>query len=503
MIGILLGAAVLGGAAFGAIGIALTAICGLVGVQLGWLRPIPLLLLVVAASAGFWRAGALAATGGAPAWAETRHAFYASVSNSPISDGSNQKFVATLAPASRSEKQTAPGCVSGPILSRVGRGDRIYLVGDVRTASQVSPSYASFMDRRGCVVALTTYGFEVISRGTGLRATLDRVRERMSARVQRLIPGDAGALVSGLATGDDAALSDGTRQAFFTTGVSHITAVSGSNLALLVAFFTVAGGAAGWRRKFVWQLATVAVIWTYVVLIGLGASAFRAALVATLAIVALRLGRKPDLLTLSVLVAATEVMIRPADLNLLSFQLSTASAIGLLLALGAPTPASSLGWIARAAVGSASANLATAPFLLLTVGLPSPVRSILANLVIAPFVEVLFPLSAIISIVALVSRDGAAVLAPPVEVIARVSLEIVRRFAKAPGSTMPPGSLPLSRWALTVIVVLILGAFSQECRGGAYRLGRRWRAADPVWRRFAAGVVASAAAGAAMAMLIR
>jgi len=47
------------------------------------------------------------------------------------------------------------------------------------------------------------------------------------------VPGDAGVLLSGLVIGDDDAMSFETREQFYNLGMSHITAVSGSNLALL------------------------------------------------------------------------------------------------------------------------------------------------------------------------------------------------------------------------------------------------------------------------------
>jgi len=264
MIGILIGLAVLAGAAFGPAGIAIIAIFGLTGLQLGWLRPLPAILLVIVAAAGFARANGASTRPVIPSWTGTPHAFYATVSNSPASDGSARRFIAEVKPASRAATETAIACVSAPVAPRVARGDRLYFVADVRTEAQATPSFAAFMHRSGCSIAMTTYAIELLAPGSGLFPWLDRIRERMSERVQRAIPGDAGALVSGLATGDDAALSSGARNAFFGTGTSHVTAVSGSNLALFIAVFAMAGAAAGWLRTLVWQLATVSIIWLYV-----------------------------------------------------------------------------------------------------------------------------------------------------------------------------------------------------------------------------------------------
>src|SRR3712207_7452256 len=42
------------------------------------------------------------------------------------------------------------------------------------------------------------------------------------------------ALLAGLVTGDDAALSPARQESFLETGTTHLTAVSGSNLAILL-----------------------------------------------------------------------------------------------------------------------------------------------------------------------------------------------------------------------------------------------------------------------------
>lgn len=503
MIGILLGVAFLAGAAFGPASIAIASVAGLAGIQLGWLRPIPGLVLVLAALGGFLRVQGASVGLESPSWAGDYHAYYIDVLSSPASDGQFQRFIATAKPASRAVTGTATVCVSAPDLPKIGRGDNAYVVGDGKSTAQVSPSFASYLERNGCSLSLTAYDLTILDRGAGFASTLDRLRQRMSEAVQRAVPGDAGALISGLATGDDAALSDPVRAAFYATGTSHVTAVSGSNLALFIGFFAVAGAAAGWLRRFAWQLATVTAIWTYVVLIGMGAPAFRSALVATLAIVGLRLGRKPDMLTLGVLVAAIEVVIRPQDFYLLSFRLSTAASIGLLLALGTRYPTTLWGWIWKASASSAAANLATAPFLLASVGLPFPLRSILTNLLIAPIIDVLFPLSVALSILGAISVSLAQTVAPPIELLSRLCLWIVQAASRAPGGALQPGAIPLAAWSFALLVVSAFCMFSGECRGGAARLGRRLLLVAPAARLFAAAVVVGGAVGWSIALSMR
>ena len=505
MIGILLGTAVLAGAGIGVLGVATACIVALTGFQLGWLRPVPSVLIVAAAVLGFARAGRGTTEPAAPSWASTYHAFYATVSSDPASNGVTQSFRATLSPANRSITGQATACVEALVAPAVHRGDTMYLTGDVQTLAELQPSFRDYISGLGCSITVRTFAVQPLANGSGFAHALDVLRERMTAGVQRAVPGDAGALISGLATGDDAALSDSARSSFYATGTSHITAVSGSNLALFITFFAVVGSASGWLRRFAWQAATLAMVWAYVALIGFGPPAFRSALVVTFVIVAIRIGRKPDLLTLSLIVAAAEVLIRPRDLHMLSFQLSTASAIGMIIGLEGRVPGarSGWGWIVKGVIATTAANLATAPFLLFTVGLSDPVRSIVTNVAITPVVDALFPLSVAISLLSVFSGGAALSLGLPVEALARLCLWLVSACARLPVTYFPPGSVPFNRWLYAGAVVLLFAMASGEIRGGLKRTARAIQKSEPLAVRIAAGAAASGVVAALAAWLTR
>ena len=92
-----------------------------------------------------------------------------------------------------------------------------------------------------------------------------------------VVPGDKGALLSGLVTGRDDALSDERKEAFRNTGTSHITAISGSNLALLVTIATLSGRFLGLRRRRSWQIGLIVALWGYALLTGFNLPVGRAA----------------------------------------------------------------------------------------------------------------------------------------------------------------------------------------------------------------------------------
>src|SRR5690606_27607949 len=59
------------------------------------------------------------------------------------------------------------------------------------------------------------------------------------------LPGDGGALLPGLAVGDTSAVGDGLETAMKRSSLSHLTAVSGANCAVVIALIMVLTSAIG------------------------------------------------------------------------------------------------------------------------------------------------------------------------------------------------------------------------------------------------------------------
>ena len=85
------------------------------------------------------------------------------------------------------------------------------------------------------------------ARRGGLAGVVDGVRARAQAVLRTGVPPPEGALLRGMALGDDAALPDRTRDEFRASGLSHLVAASGQNVMLLAAL--VLGGRVGARAR--------------------------------------------------------------------------------------------------------------------------------------------------------------------------------------------------------------------------------------------------------------
>lgn len=431
----------------------------------GWLTMLALMVTL-----GVWRAGAMREPALLP-WASETTEVGGTVASGPLETGNEQRFAFEISSVQAGTWLPARGkvCVASPLVPRVNHGDILTISGSLELVAELRPSLARLLLARGCVASFNAAVVVKHAEGHGLRADLDRVRRRLTDVLQAAAPGDTGVLLAGLVTGDDQALSEARRDAFVATGTTHITAVSGSNVALLVVSLTAFGVAAGWRRTVVWTALTTAVIWGYAVMVGLGPPTLRAALVASGALVAVLLGRRPDMVTLIAISAAIEAAWRPDDFTLLSYRLSLCAALALVLAMAGMGHSGRLGWLTAALKGTAAAQVATLPILVRSFGLFSPV-SLPANLLILPVVAVVFPLAFLAALVGIVSEPLGRALAFPAFLGARWILLVVDHANRMPGALVTVGVAHRAVTVLTTGLALgVVALMSVECRRAGVR----------------------------------
>ena len=104
---------------------------------------------------------------------------------------------------------------------------------------------------------------QVIDSSPSVQRAVADLRTRLGTVLRRSAPGDAGVLLSGLVTGDDDGFSPERKNAFIRTGTTHLTAVSGSNLALVAGILATVGSATIGRHRASWQFVTILGIWAY------------------------------------------------------------------------------------------------------------------------------------------------------------------------------------------------------------------------------------------------
>jgi competence protein ComEC len=299
-----------------------------------------------------------------------------------------------------------------------------------------------------------TSALETLSQQT---SWLDSLRSNFTSSARSITP-DSGALVAGLAIGEDSALSGQMLERMKTLSLTHLTAVSGANCAIVIGGVFLLLKRLGTRRWLTLSLSLFALA-LYVAVVGFEPSVIRAALMASVVLICAFAGRKvPPTVALSWAVILV-LVIWPSMVTSLGFWLSVvATAAILLLApalykrLSSRMPAG----FALALAVVVSAQLWCLPMLVnLSGGLPT--YSVLANLLAEPLVA---PIT-VLGILALI----VGTVLPPVGALlywlasfAAYGIELIGNLALMPSATIwwPEGALGIALMLVMVAAISLV-----------------------------------------------
>jgi competence protein ComEC len=296
-----------------------------------------------------------------------------------------------------------------------------------------------------------TVAFTLAARGppTGVRppSMVQRIAGRVRAGLRDSaapLPRDEGGLLPGLVDGDTSQLPDVVRDNFRTTGLTHLVAVSGANVAIVAAAAFGLGRALrlGLRGRVLLAATTVA---SFVVLARPSPSVLRAAVMGALGLAALATGRHragvPALAAAVLVLVLADPLLARSD----GFALSVLATAGLLLV--APRLRDRFQrllprWFAESLAVAVAAQLMTTPYIAMRFGRVS-VLSVPANLLAAPAV----PLATVLGVVAAAVAPLCLPIARLVTGVAYVPTAwltaVAREGAAVPGaSTTWPHGVP-------------------------------------------------------------
>jgi ComEC/Rec2-related protein len=160
------------------------------------------------------------------------------------------------------------------------------------------------------------------------------VRKSAEERIAHILPYPESALGGGLIFGGSSGLSEKWQEKFAHTSMTHIVAVSGYNITLLVQYFGILAIGIGIRRQHSLWLSVVG-IFLFIAMIGFPASGVRAGIMGTLALIAISGGTLSNTLRALVIASACMVFFSPLILRYdVGFQLSVLATLGIIV--GAP-----------------------------------------------------------------------------------------------------------------------------------------------------------------------
>lgn len=354
-------------------------------------------------------------------------------------------------------------CAYASVVPRVVSGDRVFATGRVSLLSDL-PDMADIAARiRGCDAQIRIESLRIIEPGSGSSASIARFRIRLSDSLMQIAPGDTGALLSGLVTGDDGGLSARASRAFLTSGTTHITAISGSNFATIALLLGVLA-TASMRRNVLFVSGASLAIWLYAIMVGLEPSAFRAALLATAVLIGRWIGRRPDVLTLTVLLAAGQIILRPRDFSTLAFQLSLAATIALIVVFDGLEREERWSWIVSLVFTIFAAQLATVPILAWTLGTMNGV-GLMANILVGPLAGFVFPIALVGALILqVVPILGQTILYPAIWSSHLIVVFVEWCDRSLPGIVQLGPSTPAALVVLTLACWLVIFWLSRDLR---------------------------------------
>ena len=254
-------------------------------------------------------------------------------------------------------------------------------------------------------------------------ASVNRLRNHLSAKIMAAVPGDAGAFASGALTGDRSEISAAVVTDLRISSLAHLLAISGMNMAFLTGFVfaLIRYGLAlippvslriNTKKAAAYVAFGVALF--YLILSGANVATTRAFLMVSIMLGAVALDRRALTLRSVALAAVVLLIWQPESLLSPGFQLSFAATIGLIAGF-APTQRYVTerglpGWlrpVVMLATSSVLAGVATAPYSAATFNRLTA-YGLFANLLTVPVMDVLMGAGAMAALLAPIGLAGPA-----------------------------------------------------------------------------------------------
>lgn len=323
----------------------------------------------------------------------------------------------------------------------------------VRVSGRLAPN-----DRVGREVGvLTARGppGEIVVDASTVQRVAGKLREGLRTAVADL-PEDPRGLVPGLVVGDESRVPDDLTADVKTAGLTHLTAVSGTNVAIVLAFVLGTArliGVRGWLLRAVGLLAIVG----FVILARPQPSVLRAAAMGALAVWTLGAARSRSLAALTVAVVAL-LLADPWLARSYGFALSVLATAAIVLFVP-PWAARLERWmprrLAEALVVPLAAQLVCAPLIVLLSSSVSLV-AVLANVLAAPAVAPATIAGVVLTVVGAGAPSVAAALAWAAGLPAAWIAWVAHWTAGLPNATVPwPGGV----WSAVALAVLTVAGW--------------------------------------------
>lgn len=301
-------------------------------------NPLLLLLLLVVAAAAvgdfFMPYGPFVA---APEWPTEAATYRAVVTQPAMKRGKTQRMVVRLADTDARVMLTVADSAASVL-----PGDAVLFhtaIAEPHNAGNPGEmDYAAYLRHQGITGTAFCFATDWRALGPSPDASL---RERMLLLRQRLVDayaahldGPALAIITAMTLGDKTRLDTSTRELYSRTGSSHILALSGIHLSILVGILAFVlmplRRRFGFRGKLAVNAFTLLIVWAFAFLAGLPVSLVRAATMLSVVIVLQSLRHSPPPFHALIVALLLMLIVQPTLLFDVGFQLSSVSVAAIL-----------------------------------------------------------------------------------------------------------------------------------------------------------------------------
>jgi len=322
----------------------------------------------------------------------------------------------------------------------------------------------TWLKRRGIHVVLAGDRWRIVGHRHGLGGLGDRVHRWLARSVSGSLHGERRGVLLGVVLGEEQGIGDRLRQDFRASGLYHLLAVSGQNVALVAAGALTLAWLLGIPR-WLGQFSALASIGGYVLAVGPQPSVLRAGVAGGLGSLAWLTARPSDRWYFLLFGAFALLAWNPYLLFDAGFQLSFAAVVAIFTLAprledrldGYPLPQT----LREAIAISTACGVATAPILWLQFH-AIPLLAVPANAAAAPAVVPLLGLAMSAAVVHPLAPGVSAVLAQADGLCAAYLATCARVFGRLPLAQIRSG------WAVAALTLLAAGMWAYACRDGRF-----------------------------------
>jgi ComEC/Rec2-related protein len=313
-----------------------------------------------------------------------------------------------------------------------------------------------YKTRGGKQAGISFSDIDVLARST---STIENLRREFIAGMQNALPEPAASFATGLLIGQRSLLPDKTSEVLLIAGLTHIVAVSGYNLTIIVK--AVRQLLKRFSRFQILALSST-LIYIFLLITGYSPSIVRASLVSMLSLVAWYFGRQFRPILLILLAAAVTGFVNPyyvwADIG---WYLSFLAFFGVLVV--APLLQARIfgnkkvPLLGSVAIESFAAQIMTLPLIMMIFGRISLV-GLLANVIIVPLVPLAMLFGLFAGLAGMTVPAIAGWFALPARLLLNVMLWLTAWFARWPHAQIQRMISPGNLVALySILLVIIIG----------------------------------------------